>query len=776
MQHAAFLAAAFLCAAPVALAGQSPLTLWLEAPAPKWDQGYGVGNGRVSGLLFGGYPKETVVLNEGSIFAKVSIRRGIDPAASLKQVRELCREGRYTEATELMTRKLLTNGAIAGSYQQGGLLDFEILNAPEKTGYRRELDMTAGKASVALSTTSGKLGWELISAPKADVTALLFSSDAPHSLAFTLRHPKFKAVPSGQELVLSGQGDGGGTKFETRVRLLPGPGAMLKTEDGRLVVTGAKRLLALVSTSTDYNLAAPDRPRTADLSQENRARLDRSARLGWSPLAAETAAHFGALLGRCSVDIGDSPADLRALPTGARLERVRRGGRDPDLQEQLFQFGRYCLVANCRPGSLPSGLQGLWNPDLNAAWMGCYFLNINCQMNYWPAETTGLPEYHRVFTDFALSLQSSGMKFAKDIGHEGFCFGHYVDSFRDTWFGGGNAELAASLMNGAWAATHVTDHYRFNGDKEYLKKSLPLLRENARFILSWFRPEGASGELLSGPGVSPEHGFHYADASGQRRFAYVSNGCAHDLLLGREALGDYLYACRELGVRENLMEKAAEALPKIPLPKIGADGRLMEWREPFEDQQKGHRHVSHCYGLFPGREFDLRRTPQHAQAVRRSLDYRLENGGGHTGWSEAWLINLYANLGDGDQADRLMNRMLSHRINPNLFDMHPPFQIDGNFGFTSGLAECLVQSRSEEDGRRVVSLAPALAKAWPTGAAKGLRARGGLVVSALRWTTSRVEADLLATRAGKFRIRHGDQARDLDLAAGAKASVSFERR
>ena len=162
--------------------------------------------------------------------------------------------------------------------------------------------------------------------------------------------------------------------------------------------------------------------------------------------------------------------------------------------------------------------------------------------------------------------------------------------------------------------------------------------------------------------------------------------------------------------------------------------------------------------------------------MRRSLDYRLENGGGHTGWSEAWLINLYANLGDGDQADRLMNRMLSHRINPNLFDMHPPFQIDGNFGFTSGLAECLVQSRSEEDGRRVVSLAPALAKAWPTGAAKGLRARGGLVVSALRWTTSRVEADLLATRAGKFRIRHGDQARDLDLAAGAKASVSFERR
>lgn len=331
-------------------------------------------------------------------------------------------------------------------------------------------------------------------------------------------------------------------------------------------------------------------------------------------------------------------------------------------------------------------------------------------------------------------------------------------------------------MNGAWACAHLVDSYRFTGDREDLKKSLPILESNARFIMSWFEDDG-EGRYLSGPGVSPETGFYAPDGTGPNVLSYVSNGTSHDQLLGREALRNYIYACGELGVRTPTLLKAVQFLRKIPQPAIGPDGRVQEWRQPFEEMQKGHRHISHLYGLFPGTEWDVLTTPEYAEAVRKSADFRrkyadMGNNGIRTGWSTAWLINLYAALGDGNAAEDRMYTMLKHYINSNLFDLHPPFQIEGNFGFSSGVAECLIQSRIMQDGFQVILLAPALADDWKKGSATGLRTRGGLKVD-LSWQDGRVQATATAARPGKFRFMHQGRKKDLSMNKGETVRLDF---
>lgn len=286
-------------------------------------------------------------------------------------------------------------------------------------------------------------------------------------------------------------------------------------DGGILRIDNCKELLVLSSTKTDYNSRKPDSPLKNDLGTLNRNILDAASRAGWKKLEQETAKYFSERMMRCQVDIGDTPAETAQKTTPERLQLVRQGGKDPDLIEQLFQFGRYCIIANTRPGALPCGLQGLWNPDLNAAWKGCFFLNINCQMNQWPADVTGLGEYHRPFLEFVVSLQPTGEKFARFLKLDGFCFAHNVDCWKETYYVGNVPEYSASLMNGAWACAHLMDSYRFTGDKAFLKKSIPILESNARFIMSWFQKDG-KGRYISGPGTSPENIFRVLDETGKK--------------------------------------------------------------------------------------------------------------------------------------------------------------------------------------------------------------------------------------------------------------------
>ncbi|MBR6797244.1 MAG: glycoside hydrolase family 95 protein [Opitutales bacterium] len=777
-----------LCAAFCGISAQAGTSFILSdsVPAPKWDEGYGVGNGRLGALTFGGFPKDLLVLNEASIFERKAIHIPADVPAALEEARRACEAGDFARADAIFREKILTNGSIAGNYQQGGLVDIEFLNVPAQKNYRRELDLEHGVASTEIIFENGKkLRAELFACPEPDLVAYFAESDVPAGIDadFTLRHPdKNTKIKSLGETVfcIYGQGGNGGTRFENYLRFFA-EGGKISVAGTKVSVRGAKKILLVSSTATDYDYVDIPAQRKWLWSPATSALESVSGISDREKLRDATQKYFSERMNRCVVDLGDSASEVQKMTTRERVARMKQNpdARDPDLLEQLFQFGRFCLISNSRPGALPCGLQGLWNPHLNAAWMGCYFFNINCEMNYWCAAPTGLGEFHRAFTDFILKLKPSGEAFAEKIGHEGFCFGHYADCFGETYFAGNHPEWAASLMNGAWICAHLVDAYRFDNDKTRLAAALPLLESNAKFILSWFKPDPKNpGELVAGPAVSPETGFFYTDAAGTRHAAYVSTGTAHDQLLGREALRNYIFACDELGKRNGKTYAAAKkALPKIPAPKLSADGRVLEWREDFEERQPGHRHVSHLYGLFPGNEWDVLNTPDYAAAVKKSLDKRRADQEKHKtlhpGWSEAWWINLYATLGDGNAAHALMNRMLARYINPNLFDIHPPFQIDGNFGFTSGVAQCLIQSGIERNGRRVVQLLPARADAWKKGAAKGLVARGGLKVD-ISWDGNEVAATLTATRPGRFTILCNGRSRDIAFSsAGETVRMRF---
>lgn len=782
------LGASTLCAAPASL------LLSANGPASEWDEAYGVGNGRLGAIAYGDLHRSVIVLNESSIFSSVEVYRHPEAKEAIRVARELCREGKLREADELMRTKVIGVETASGSYRPAALIVAESPGAPAPLSVRRELDMGAGVASERYEYAGYSVRREIVAAAEPhDVVAVRYTSERPMRLVFSAswdaaptmkgKKPIFGTLPpkvlenraEGSTLVFSGDAGGkAGTRFESRIRVIPGEGGEVKAEEGRLVVSGAREVLVLAATCTDFDMANPNRRADTDRAARNVAGLDAAAAAGWERLRAACASRFAEAMGRCRVDVGDSSPETLALTTPERLARVAKGGADPDLFEQMFQFGRYCTVASTRPGALPPGLQGIWNPYMDAPWFGSYTVNINAEMNQWPNETTGLGEFHQPFVEFVRGAKDSGEAFARYIGYEGFCFGHACDVRRGTYFGRRATAWGASLMNGAWLGSHLMERYRFSGDKADLARSLPLLRESARFVLAWFERDAKTGEFISGPGSSPENSFLVKTDKGRVPVS-VSIGCGYDQALGRQALRDYLSACRELGVtNDELYARASERLPLTPSPKVMADGRIGEWREDYPEAEPNHRHVSHLIGLFPGDDMDAARTPELVRAAHKSLEGRMAHHGGNTGWSAAWMANLYANTGDGDKALLLLRRIVSQYTNPNLFNMHPPFQIDGNFGFTSAVAECLIQSRTEEAGRRVVALLPALPSAWSVGSAEGLHARGGLRVN-LRWDKGSIRAEVVAERAGRFRLRHFASTRDLDLAAGESAAVEFKR-
>lgn len=746
-------------------------------PASKWDEGYGVGNGRLGALAFGEFPNETIILNENSIFAKAEIAYPETAKSALREVRMLAAQEKYKEADELFTSDILHHDAKYaqnGSYQQGGILkvDFEPM---EKTGYRRHLNMLNGETTTEITFPNGKITATLIAVPEKECIAYRITSTLPQgvSATFELTHPELSArLEDKNTWVLRGQGTNGGTKFENRLVVLSKKGKQQITAQ-KISVKNAREILILSSTSTDYNIDEPAEPLTYNLSEQNKKILADAQKTSWKKLTAITARHFTEKLERCIINIGNTPEEIKSLATDKRIELVKAGGEDLDLITKLFQFGRYCIIANSRPGGLPCGLQGIWNPDMNAPWRGCYFLNINCQMNHWHTEITNLSEYHQPFLDLVLGLQKGGEEFAEAIGYDGFCYGHNTDLWRRTYFRGSHVEWSASLLNGSWAINHLIEHYRFTEDKAFLEKCIPLLEANTRFMLQWFQPDPVTGELLSGPGTSPETGF-YADYNGKPTLSYVSNGNSHDLLVGREAFRNYLFACNELEIDGELMQQASDALAKTPLPKIASDGRLMEWYKEFPEKDKGHRHFSHCYGLFPGNEFDVINTPEYAEAVRKSVDFRVAHGSGHTGWSESWIINLYANLLDGEKVNKHIHKMIANHINPNLFDMHPPFQIDGNFGLAAGVAHCFLQSHIEHQGKRVLQIAPAIPPSWKNGEATGLRARSGATVD-VSWDDKTVKAIVTPDKDCEYFVNYKDNMKHYKLSKGKKSIFEFAR-
>ena len=560
-----------------------------------------------------------------------------------------------------------------------------------------------------------------------------------------------------------------GVKYETQVMVLP-KGGDIKSENGTISINNANSVVLFISAATDYNAGDPFSPLTQNLSTVCATKLKKAAKKSLKKLKEDHIADYQNYFNRVALDLGGIRVGER--PTNERLEAVANGADDPGLMALYFQYGRYLLISSSRPGSLPANLQGIWNDHLAAPWNSDYHTNINMQMNYWPAEVANLSECHEPFFDFIERLVPAGKKTAEEVyNSDGFVVHHTTDVWH--WTSPiGKVQYGMWPMGGAWCTRHFMEHYKFNGDTEFLKeRAYPIMRESAKFLLDWLTKDPRSGMLVSGPSTSPENKFY--TPKDPEVFANLDMGNAMDQEIIWDNFTNVLEAAEILKIEGEFVERVKEALAQLSLPKIGSDGRLMEWSQEFGEVDKGHRHLSHLYGLYPGNQFTENKTPYYIDAINRSIEHRLSNGGGHTGWSRAWIINFYARLGNSEKAYENIKALLAKSTAKNLFDYHPPFQIDGNFGGTAGIAEMLMQSHeTDESGTTIINLLPALPSEWPTGSVSGLKARGGFEVDIV-WNNGALESVSILSKEDKAcKLQIGDSIMGVEVSAGNKQAIT----
>jgi alpha-L-fucosidase 2 len=772
-------------------------TIWYRQPAAKWEEALAVGNGRLGAMVFGGVEKERLQLNEITVWSGWLEQDADKPEAykSLPAIRQLIGEGKYADAGKLVSaeRLCLKGGRFGrdsyGSYQTLGDLSLEFGPAAGPVmDYRRWLDINEAVTGVTWKAGDDTWTREVFSSAVDQVLALRISCSRKGAVEFTARLSRVKFAETKAEgsdtLVMTGTstGQSNDLRYEAQARVKTRGGSVDASGDA-ITVKGADEAVVFLSAGTDYVLDYAKSYKGPDPHPAVTNAMDKASKRPFAAIRNDHVKDYQRYFHRVSLDLGST--GNASLPTDERLRKFTAGESDPALVSLFYQFGRYLLISSSRPENpLPANSQGIWGDGLSLPW-GCdYKSNINFEMNYWPAETANLSECHTPMLRAIAGLVAPGERTAKAyFDAPGWVMAYTTNAWGWTAPGPGTP-WGPFFCGGAWVSQHLWEHYSFTRDRGYLKSVYPVMKGAAEACLAMLVPD-ENGKLVTSPSTSPENSFR----TDEGQAAWTCAGAAVERQIIWEHFNNTILAGRTLGVDEQLRERLETAKAAIRLPEIGRAGQLMEWGKDWDlnAREMSHRHISHLFALHPGRQISPLRTPELADAARKSLTLRGDEG---TGWSKAWKINCWARLHDGDHAFKLIREQLtaveSTRTNYsngggtylNLFDAHPPFQIDGNFGALSGITEMLLQSHllyedAAADGldAYVLHLLPALPSAWPDGEVKGLRARGGVELD-LAWKQGRAVSGVLRPSVtGTWRIHppRGQKIAGIRSAKGAAA-------